>query len=220
MKQIILFDLDGTVTDPKEGITRSVQYALAQLGIHVDDLDTLEPFIGPPLLDSFMLHFGMDEATARGAIEQYRVRYRDGGIFESTLYGGMDALLASLKASGHKVLLATSKPEVFARQILAHFGIDGHFDIIAGSELDNTRTDKAEVIRYALARLPGADPAQAVMIGDTRFDILGAKAAGLASIGVLYGYGDEASLREAGADWIVPDVASLAALLTQTPQGG
>lgn len=220
MKQIILFDLDGTVTDPKEGITRSVQYALAQLGIHVDDLDTLEPFIGPPLLDSFMLHFGMDKATARGAIEQYRVRYRDGGIFESTLYGGMDALLASLKASGHKVLLATSKPEVFARQILAHFGIDGHFDIIAGSELDNTRTDKGEVIRYALARLPGADPAQAVMVGDTRFDILGAKAAGLASIGVLYGYGDEASLREAGADWIVPDVASLAALLTQTPQGG
>lgn len=211
MPQPVLFDLDGTVTDPKEGITKSIQYALGEMGIRVEDLDALCPFIGPPLRDSFMRYYAMDEATAEEAVRLYRVYYRDKGILQNVLYPGMDALLASLHAKGRQVLLATSKPTVFAEQILRHFAIDGYFSFVAGSELDGARSHKDEVIRYALAEQGIQGPA--IMVGDTAFDMTGAKKTGLTAVGVLYGYGPEASLREAGADYIVSTVAALERLL-------
>ena len=206
---IILFDLDGTLTDPKIGITKSVQYALKAYDIHEPDLDRLCKFIGPPLKESFMQFYDFDEKRAVEAVEKYREWYADIGIFETELYKGIDELLEKLCTAKKQLIVATSKPTAFAERILAHFKIAHYFDFVSGSELDNTRTDKGEVIRYGLEQLKILDTSQALMVGDREHDIAGAKKAGLTSVGVLYGYGSYAELHNAGADYIVQDLAGL-----------
>ncbi len=212
-KEFILFDLDGTLTDPKEGITRSVAYALSKFGIETPDLDSLRPFIGPPLLEAFMEYSGLSEQAALQAVEYYRERFREVGIFENILYAGIPELLEKLKGAGKRVLLATSKPEVFARRILKHFALDSYFDFAGGSTLDHTRDRKAEVIRYVMEQCGISDPGSAVMIGDREHDVLGAKACGMEAIGVLYGYGSQEELEAAGAAGIARSLEELGAML-------
>lgn len=209
----VLFDLDGTLTDPKEGITKSVAYALEAYGIHVEDLDSLCKFIGPPLKDSFVKFYGFSEEQGYEAVEKYREYFRPHGVYENKVYAGVDKLLAELKASGKMTILATSKPTVFANTILEHFDLMKYFDVVCGSELDGSRVKKGDVITYALEQVAekdtGFDKSKAVMIGDREHDILGAKENGLDSIGVLYGYGDRAEHEAAGADYIVETVEEL-----------
>lgn len=209
----VLFDLDGTLTDPKEGITKSVAYALEAYGIHVEDLDSLCKFIGPPLKDSFVKFYGFSEEQGYEAVEKYREYFRPHGVYENKVYAGVDKLLAELKASGKMIILATSKPTVFANTILEHFDLMKYFDVVCGSELDGSRVKKGDVIAYALEQVAekdtGFDKSKAVMIGDREHDILGAKENGLDSIGVLYGYGDRAEHEAAGADYIVETVEEL-----------
>ena len=210
----IFFDLDGTLTDPKEGITNSVAYALASFGIHADP-DRLTPFIGPPLIDSFLEFYHFDLPTAQKAVERYREYFSRRGIFENRIFPGTQPLLAQLKSQGKTVCLATSKPEVFARQILEHFHMDGYFDHIVGSCLDGTRTKKGEVIAEVFHRLghTGPDKGACVMVGDRLHDIQGARENGLDSIGVTFGYGSLEELQQAGATHIAPSFEELARLL-------
>lgn len=206
----VLFDLDGTLTDPAEGITNSVAFALERFGVSVADRRELLPFIGPPLKESFMHFYGMDDARAEQAVADYREYFAPKGIFENAVYPGVADMLCALRAAGTRMVLATSKPEVFARQILEHFGLLEQFDAVCGSELDGRRTDKAEVIAEALRRCPGEHP---VMVGDRLHDVAGAKKNGLPCIGVLFGYGGREELQTAGADWLVEDVQELKNLL-------
>lgn len=210
---IILFDLDGTLTDPGIGITRCVQYALKAFDIDEPDSNNLHKFIGPPLKESFMEFYGFDEKLANKAVEKYRERYSDIGIFETELYPGIDELLHKLFTARRRLMVATSKPTVFAKRILEYFNVIQYFEFISGSELDNTRTRKSEVIQYGLDQLQINDTGNALMIGDREHDIIGAKEAGLASCGILYGYGSYDELKKAGADYIVPDIAGLEKLL-------
>ena len=207
------FDLDGTITDPKIGITSSVAYALEKYGISVEDKDELTTFIGPPLHESFCKYFGFSNMAAYDAVDKYREYYKAQGIFENYLYDGMADLLRDLQKAGTKVVMATSKPEVFARQIAEYFHIDGYFSCITGSELDGTRVAKDEVIACAMQRMGMQDASGAVMIGDRMHDIVGAKKNSMESIGVLYGYGSRQELEEAGAGRIVCSVAELREML-------
>ena len=223
--QYILFDLDGTLTDPKEGITKSVAYALKSYGIGVEDLDSLCKFIGPPLKDSFVKFYGFSEEQGYEAVEKYREYFKPYGVYENKLYDGVDNLLAELKSCGKKIVLATSKPTVFAKVILEHFDLMKYFDVVCGSELDGSRVKKGDVVAYALEQAAEMervsvaestkvfDKSLAVMIGDREYDILGAKENGLDSIGVLYGYGDRAEHEAAGADYIVETVEELMSAL-------
>ena len=213
MKTTILFDLDGTITDPKIGITKSVQYALEHFGIHIKDPDELCHFIGPPLRESFMEFYGLSPGQAELATAKYRERFVVTGIYENEIYDGMADLLKNLNSSGKTLLLATSKPAVFAERVLSHFNIDKYFSFIGGSELNGERSDKLEVITYALENAAVKDTEKCVMIGDRKYDIIGARAAGVSNIGVLYGYGDQNELEEAGADYLARDVAELGRLL-------
>lgn len=210
---IILFDLDGTLVDPKIGITQSVQFALKAFDIDEPDLNNLCKFIGPPLKDSFVQFYNFDEKRALKAVEKYRERYSDIGIFETELYPGIDELLQQLCKARRRLVVATSKPTVFARRILEHFRIIHYFEYISGSELDNTRTKKSELIQYGLQQLQVDDTGNALMIGDRKYDILGAKEVGITSVGVLYGYGSYAELKNAGANYIAQDIAGLEKVL-------
>lgn len=212
MKKYLLFDLDGTLTDPREGITGCVQYALKQCGIDEPDLQKLEAFIGPPLQESFMEFYHMSGQQAAEAVAKYRERFENRGIFENQLYEGIPKMLRSLKARGLKLAVASSKPTVFVERILEYFKIDKFFDVVVGSELDGTRVKKDEVIREALLRLFGDLPVkceEVYMIGDRRFDIEGARAMRVESVGVTYGYGSMEELKEAKADYIVRSVEEL-----------
>lgn len=209
MYRTVLFDLDGTLTDPGEGITNSVAYSLKKFGIDVADKKELYKFIGPPLVDSFMNYYGFSEEKAELAVEYYREYFRDTGIFENRVYDGIPELLAEIKESGRKIVLATSKPEAFAKRILAHFELDKYFDVAAGATMDTSRSKKSDVIKYALELCGNPDKTQTVMIGDRKHDIIGAKQNGLDSIGVLYGYGDFDELHAAGADYIAESVADI-----------
>lgn len=213
--QIVLFDLDGTLTDPGVGITNSVAYALKKYGIEVADKTQLYPFIGPPLIDSFEKYYGFSEEEAKHAVTLYREYFREKGIFENEVYDGIAPMLEHLKNSGKTLIVATSKPEIFARQILEHFQLDGCFRYIAGANLDGTRSKKNEVIEYALEACDVTDRSSAVMIGDRDYDIIGAQKTGLDSVGVLYGYGNRAELERAQATYIVKTVADLEQLLLQ-----
>lgn len=208
MKKYFLFDLDGTITDTGEGVMRSVQYALDAFGIPPQPLEKLRRFVGPPLQWSFEHYYGMPPAQASQAVEKYRERYRVQGVLESPLYPGMDGLLSRLSRRA-TLCLATSKPLVFARQILQLRGIDGLFACLSGAELDGTRTDKAEVIGWALSLLGDPPKDQVVMIGDRQHDILGAAAQGVESIGVLYGYSEPGELEAAGAGYLAQSVEDL-----------
>ena len=201
MFQSMLFDLDGTLTDAAPGITNSVKYALSKFGIDETDDNKLRKFLGPPLISSFMEFYGFSKEKAQKAVEYYREYFVPHGIFENEVYSGIPKLLQKLKADGKTLIIATSKPETFAVQIAEHFEIDSYFDLIAGSNLDNTRSKKAQVIEYALETLGILDRAHAVMIGDREHDIKGAKKTGLRSIGVLYGYASPGELENAGADF-------------------
>lgn len=205
----LLFDLDGTLTDPGEGITNSVAYALRKQGIEVTDKKELYCFIGPPLSESFSRFFGFSMEESLRCVEYYREYYRDKGIFENLLYDGIPELLATLKSRGKKIILATSKPELFAKQILDHFGLTEYFDHICGASMDESRNKKAAVIEYALETAKLDDLARAVMIGDREHDINGARLNGLDSIGVLFGYGDRPELEAAGATYIAESVEDI-----------
>ena len=212
-KKYILFDLDGTLTDPKIGITSAVASALEHCGYPVpEDLDTLCPFIGPPLHDSFSKYYGADDDEAEKLVESYRKYYRPKGIFECTVYDDIPDLLISLKESGKKIILATSKPEDMAEDILDHFGLIGYFDGVYGATHDRTRTDKAAVIAYAVEEFGLTERDQAVMIGDREYDILGAKSNGISAIGVEYGYCRDPK-EFAKADAVAKTVAELKNIL-------
>ena len=220
MFEYILFDLDGTLTDPKLGITSSVQYALRALGIEEPSLDRLEPFIGPPLADSFREFYGLEGERLATAIDKYRERFATQGIFENEIYPGIPQMLADLKAKGKKLAIASSKPTLFVEQILEHFEIEKYFDHVVGSNMDGTRGTKEEVVEETLRQMltvemtPGQKRDAVAMVGDRKFDIEGARAHGITSVGVLFGYAPEGELEEAGAYYIVNSVRSLQVLLT------
>ncbi len=214
MFQYILFDLDGTLTDPKEGITKSVQYALASFGIDEPDLDKLVPFIGPPLKSSFMDFYQMSDEDAVRAVAKYRERFNDIGIYENAIFPGIAKLLSDLKVQGKKIAIASSKPTCLVDRILEHFEIMQYFDYVVGSELDGTRSKKEEVVEEALRLMvPEKERHLVAMVGDRKFDIEGAKAFGLVGVGVSFGYAGEHELEEAGADYIVDTVEELGELL-------
>lgn len=214
MYQTILFDLDGTLTDPGEGITNSVAYALRKFGIEVSDRRELYCFIGPPLTEAFSEYYGFSPEDAKRAVVAYREYFSEHGIFENHVYEGIEALLEKLRAQGMRLVLATSKPEEFANRILVHFGLDVSFDLVVGATMDGRIGKKGDVIREAMRR-GNIDPTSAVMIGDRHHDIDGASENGLPSIGVLYGYGSRAELEQAGATQIAESVEHLGRILTK-----
>lgn len=194
----IFFDLDGTLTDPKPGITRSIQYALRRLDRAVPTEDELTWCIGPPLHASLKTLLGTDELADEG-LRLYRERFGDIGLYENEVYPGIDELLSALAGSGRRLFVATSKPTVYAERIVRHFGLDRHFERVFGSELGGTRADKTDLLGYALKEAK-VDPRQAMMIGDRSHDMIGARNNGMAAaVGVLYGYGSREELLEAGA---------------------
>lgn len=207
----ILFDLDGTLTDPMMGITKSVRYALNYYGIEVKDLNDLLPFIGPPLRDSFKEYYGFDEAKANEAVEKYREYYKTDGIFDNKVYQGMVECLQTLKDNGKKLYVATSKPEFFAKQIIEHFSLSKYFEYVGGSEF-NSREKKAEVIEYVL-KTNQIDNNDVIMVGDRKHDIIGAHENKIPCVGVLYGYGTEDELKQYQADYLVSTVEELTELL-------
>ena len=204
---VILMDLDGTISDPFLGITRSVAFALRHFGIVVDDLRVLAPFIGPPLRFSFREFYHLSEAEVVVAIAKYREYFSSKGIFENVLYEGMRDFLERAYACGKVLMVATSKPTVFAERILAYFGIHRFFSFVGGCGLDGSREMKAEVIRFVLEENGITDLSGVVMVGDRSYDIEGARCLGIASVGVLYGYGNMAEL--SNADFLAKDVKGL-----------
>lgn len=212
-KKYIFFDLDGTLTDPMTGITRSVQYALKSYGIEEPDLEKLTPFIGPPLKDSFMKYYGFSEEKATEAIGRYREYFAVTGIFENQVYDGIPEMLQNLRDAGKTLLVATSKPEVFAEQILEHFHLRDYFAFVGGASMDEVRVKKEDVIAYVMDTVGICDRNTAVMIGDREHDILGARKNQMDSIGVLFGYGSREELEEAGADAIAGTVKELESIL-------
>lgn len=208
-----LFDLDGTLTDPALGITNSVLHALRSFGIPEPPRESLYPFIGPPLTESFMKYFGFTEEDAKAAVTVYREYFSTKGLYENEVYAGIPELLRTLKAAGCCLAVASSKPEVFVKKILEHFALDTYFDVIAGSELGGARVAKADVVTEALARLGLPDDRRDVwMVGDREHDVLGARENGLPCIGVRYGYANAGELEAAGARHIADTVEELQAL--------
>lgn len=210
MRKTILFDLDGTLTDSAEGIINSVTLALEHFNIPVPDREAMRVFIGPPLIPMFIKH-GIPEDKANEALQVFRGRYTIVGKYENTPYPGILSLLQHLKEAGHKLLVATSKPESQAKDILEHFQLAPYFDIICGASLDETRATKEDVIEYLLSQYSSAD--NMVMVGDTVYDITGAKAHGIPAIGVAWGYGNVAEMEKAGAIAIAHSVQQLQDLL-------
>lgn len=203
MYKYLLFDLDGTLTDPGIGITNSVMYALRKFGIHVDNRESLYRFIGPPLKDSFGMVYGFSDANCDLAIQYYREYFSKQGMFENVVYEGIPSLLKQLKDNGKILIVATSKPEAFSIEILRHFCLFDYFDFVAGASFDESRSKKADVIRYALESCQIHEKSSAIMIGDRKHDIIGAIENGLDSLGVLYGYGSFEELKNAGASYLV-----------------
>lgn len=212
-KKYILFDLDGTLTDPSEGITNAVAYALDHFGITVPNRKDLNKFIGPPLWGSFEKFFGFTKEQAVRAVAFYREYYKDRGIFENQVYEGTENLLKKLRAEEKTLIVATSKPAVFAVRILEYFRLADYFCFTSGSELDGSRTDKGEVIRFALDECGIRRLSETVMVGDREHDIKGAQSAGISSVGVLYGFGNREELTAAGADFIAEDMNALEKIL-------
>ena len=208
----VLFDLDGTLTDPAEGITNALMHAQRRLGRAVSPREQLFVFIGPPLIEMFMSEWGLTRAEADQALVYYREHFSTKGLFENVPYPGIGDCLADLRAAGLRLFVATSKPEPLSLRILEHFELLQYFEAVAGSTLDEQRTKKGEVIAYALDTYH-LDPAETVMVGDRKHDVEGARENGLPSIGVLYGYGSRAELTAAGAAALVADLQSLSALL-------
>ena len=209
MFKYILFDLDGTLTDPEIGITNGVMYALEKFGIKVNDRKELLCFIGPPLIDSFTQFYDMSHEDALQAIVYYREFFGVTGIYENEVYEGIEEVLATLKEQGKKLILATSKPEKYANIILEHFGLLKYFDCVVGATFDGSLNYKSDIVRVALERGGVDDITKAVMIGDRHHDINGGKANKLATIGVLYGFGSMEEFKECGADYVAETPADI-----------
>ena len=211
----VIFDLDGTLTDPREGITRSYAHALSVLGLPVPQLSELTRFIGPPTREVVSeLLSTRDPARIERAVEIYRERFARVGLFENEVFPGMNSVLEQLSARGHSLWICTSKPGVYAQRIAEHFGFTRSVRAVYGCELDGTRADKAELLAYLLQREAIAAPS-AVMVGDRMHDVRAARLCGVRSIGVLYGFGSEQELRDAGADRLCATVAELSAVIAQ-----
>ena len=207
MYDLMLFDLDGTITDSQEGIINCLMYALKNMGIDEKNEANLKRFIGPPLIDGFMEFYNMTEDMAQEALVFYREKYSAEGIFQNKLYNGIDKVLEKLKVNGRKTALATSKPQFYAEKILKHFKIFDYFDIVVGAELDGARNDKSEVIAEVL-RIAD-NPQNPVMVGDRFYDIVGAKDNKIPCIGVTYGFAPDGELESYGADKIVNSTEEL-----------
>lgn len=214
-KKYVLFDLDGTLTDSREGIIHSIEYMLAFYGIGVKDRESLLPWLGPPLKDSLMKYHGFEEKAALEGVEKYREYFDQKGIFENQVYEGVEDMLRCLKEKGHILLVATSKPETAAMRVLEHFGLSKYFAYIGGATLDDSRVKKGDVIRYVLENCKVREKEQAIMVGDREHDVWGAKENGLESVGVLYGYGPRRELSDAGADYLVETPRELVGLLQE-----
>ncbi|GIN85781.1 phosphoglycolate phosphatase [Heyndrickxia sporothermodurans] len=211
--KVILFDLDGTLSDPKVGITKSVQYALQEMGIIEPDIDKLDCFIGPPIQVSFSEYYNFDEVQTLKAIDLYRERYKEKGMFENELYSDIPLLLESLKEQGLTLVVATSKLTIFAEQILKYFYIDQYFQLIVGSNLDGTRISKTEIIQYILKKYKEHNLSNFIMIGDRKYDIIGANNTEIDSIGVTYGYGSYEELSQSNPTYIAQNVNQLKDIL-------
>ena len=210
----ILFDLDGTLTDSSKGIINSIIYALEKYDINDYEMSLLRKFLGPPLHESFEKFFGFDKEKSLQAVKFYREYFSTKGLFENEVYCGITNLLQNLKENGKTLIVATSKPQPFTDRIMEHFDLAKYFDFIAGSNMDTTRSKKAEVIEYALNECNIKDKSEVVMIGDRAEDMIGGQSVGIDSIGVEYGYGTFDELNNAGATYIVKTVDELKNLLS------
>ena len=202
MYKYLLFDLDGTLTNPGLGITNSVMYALKKFDINVEDRTELYKFIGPPLRDSFETFYGFSSEKSELAVQYYREYYKEQGLYENEVYNGIPELLTQLKVQGKSLIVATSKPEAFSVEILKHFKLYDYFDFVSGATMDTTRNKKADIIKYAMESSNISEKSSAIMIGDREHDIIGAKENELDSIGVLFGYGSLDELQKTGATYI------------------
>ena len=214
MKQYntFLFDLDGTLTDPEKGITNSIRHALGRLGIKEIDTGNLNDFIGPPLLESFRKWYGLDDARARQAVAYYREYFANKGIFENKIFDGVTTLISQLNARACRLVVATSKPSVYAESILKHFAVRHYFDIVIGSNMDLTRASKHEIIEEVIG-ITGDLRDSGMMIGDRADDIMAARSYMMDSVAVGYGYGSEIELSRAKPTYVVRTVGELATLL-------
>ncbi len=213
MYQLLIFDLDGTLTESKPGIVNSVRYALRRFGLEEPDERRIESFIGPPLAESFSRNYGFSAEQAREAIEVYREYFAERGLFENSLYPGIAELLAALRQRDVRLAVGTAKPQIYAEQILDHFGVLGHFDIVVGSRFDGSHSDKAELVAAVLRGLSTGGDRRVAMIGDRYYDVEGARACGVDSIAVGYGYGPIEELEASHPTHRVDSVAALSSLL-------
>lgn len=209
--ETVFFDLDGTLTDPRIGITRCIQHALEQLGAAVPAADDLTWCIGPPLLETFQSMLG-DDGSAQAALIHYRERFSEIGLFENEVYEDIPSAIGHLADSGVPLFVATSKPQVYAERIVEHFGLGPYFEHVFGPTLDGVRSSKTDLLRYALGQI-GAAPDTAVMVGDRRHDMIGARENGVAATGVLYGYGSRQELEAAGAQALLSNPGEIARIL-------
>lgn len=207
----ILFDLDGTLTDPMMGITNAVMYALRHFGIEVADRRELYPFIGPPLTDSFEKFYGFSHEQALEAVKEYRVYFSDIGLFENEVYDGIPQLLQALTAAGAHLSVASSKPTVFVERILEHFDLRRYFDTVVGSELGGERVEKEDVIAFVMQKRHLNSNDAVLMVGDRSFDVQGATINGIPAVGVAYGYGERDEFQ--GAVYVADTVADLQTFL-------
>ncbi|MCH5323680.1 MAG: HAD hydrolase-like protein [Eubacterium sp.] len=207
--EYILFDLDGTLTDPYEGITKSVLYALESFGIHETDKEVLRSFIGPPLRESFRVNYGFDKKKAELAVLKYRERYIPIGAYENRVIEGVPETLQKLKDNGKKLYLSTSKPLDTATEIIRYFDLEKYFTFLGGADFNVGRDEKWQVIEYVFDNCNIQDRDKVVIVGDRKHDVIGGKKCGIKSIGVLCGYGDREELENAGADFIADDFADI-----------
>lgn len=205
----VFFDLDGTLTDSQEGILNSFRNLFSHYGLEIPDYKTLCTYIGPPLMLTMTEGFGFSEEQARESVVVFRSYYDSKGYMENRVYDGIEKLLSDLKNKGIKLTVATSKPEVTAKKIIKHFGLDKYFDNVCGSGSDESRSKKSEVIEYAIQTNKITDRSKILMVGDRKFDVQGAKETGLKCAGVLFGYGNEDELKKAGADYIAKAPADI-----------
>ncbi|NTV90693.1 MAG: HAD family hydrolase [Clostridiales bacterium] len=209
----VLFDLDGTLTDSAEGIINALRYSLDKMGLVAGNREELNRFIGPPLWETFEKYYGLSKEKADDAVKIFREYYSEKGWSENSVYNGIEEMLKTLRANGLKLVVATSKSELYAGKILEHFGISGYFEFIAGSSHDGTRVKKEEVIGYAIESCGIIDLERVIMVGDRENDIIGARYNGVRSIGVLFGYGSLEELEMAGADYIAKTPADIGRII-------
>lgn len=207
----LFFDLDGTITDSSEGIINSIVYALEKMDVTITDKDVLRKFVGPPLMDSYRKYFGFTQSEAEMGLKLFREYFSEKGIYENRLFDGMESLLSDLYHNGYELVLATSKPDVFAREILKYFDIQKYFSHISACPMDEANTTKLDIIKAALDMTAIKNKAEILMIGDTAFDINGAKICGIDSMGVLYGTDDANELKN--ATYLTEDVEKIRKIL-------